>query len=400
MSSGKSKLWTSNFIATFSVNFLTALCFYFLMIVISLYAIKTFNSSLSQAGFAASIFIIGGLVSRLFCGKWIGLIGYKRTFCIGLAVNVVMSCLYFCVNSVSHLLIVRFMHGAGFGITTTATATIVAFIVPKERCGEGISYFGLSQILATAIGPFIGMLLLRHGSFNTIFMVCTIISGACLLIMPLVSLPKLELTNEQLKEMKQLSLNSFFEFKVIPIAVICMLVFFCYSTVMTFLAVYSENINLSHAASFFFVVYAIVILISRPITGRLFDVKGENVIIYPAIVLFTIGIALFSQAHAGYILLIAAGLIGMGVGTIQPSSQAIAVKLVPRHRIGLANSTYFALADIGMGMGPIIAGFLISFTGYRGMYVGVSICAAFCFLLYHLFHGKNVAARIKYPKEV
>lgn len=218
--------------------------------------------------------------------------------------------------------------------------------------------------------------------------------------MPLISLPALELTNEQLNEIKQFSLNSFFESKVIPISVICMFVFFCYSTVMTFLAMYSDNINLSNAAGFFFIVYAAVILITRPITGRLFDIKGENVIIYPAIVLFTIGIILFSQANTGYILLIAAGLIGMGVGTIQPITQAIAVKLVPRHRIGLANSTYFALADIGMGMGPLIAGFLIPFTGYRGMYVAVSICGAFCFLLYHLFHGKNVAARFRYPKEV
>ncbi len=225
MSSGKSKLWTSNFIATFSVNFLTALCFYFLMIVISSYAIKTFNSSLGQAGFSASIFIIGGLVARLFCGKWIGLIGYKKTFYIGLVLSFVMSFLYFCVNSVSLLLVVRFVHGAGFGITTTATATIVAFIVPKERCGEGIGYFGLSQIIAMAIGPFIGMLLIQQGSFNAIFMVCTIISGACLLIMPLISLPALELTNEQLNEIKQFSLNSFFESKVIPISVICMFVF-------------------------------------------------------------------------------------------------------------------------------------------------------------------------------
>lgn len=393
MSLSESKLWTNNFVLTALVNFLTALCFYLLMIIISKYAIKTFNSSLGEAGFSASIFIIGGLVARLFCGKWIGLIGYKKTLYIGVVLSLVMSCLYFCVNNVSLLLIIRFMHGAGFGITTTATATIAAIIIPKERYGEGIGYYGLSQILATAIGPFVGMLLIQHGSFNAIFMVCSIVSGACLLITPLISLPKLELTNEQLKEIKQFRLDSFFEIKVIPISAICMIVFLCYSTVISFLAVYSEQINLVNAASFFFIVYAMVIVVARPITGRLFDVKGENLIIYPAIAIFTIGIILFSQAYTGYILLLAAGLIGIGVGTIQPSTQAIAVKLVPRHRIGLANSTYFALSDIGMGLGPIIAGFLIPFTGYRGMYVAVSICGAFCILLYHLFHGKNVTAR-------
>lgn len=391
MSSGESKLWTNNFVVTSLVNFFTALCFYLLMIIISAYAIKTFNSSLGEAGFSASIFIIGGLVARLFCGKWIGLIGPKKTLYIGVILGLVMSCLYFCASNILLLLIVRLIHGAGFGITTTATATIIAFTIPKERYGEGIGYFGLSQILATAIGPFIGMFLMQHGSFNAIFIVCSFMSAACLFIMPLISLPELELNKEQTKETKRFRLDSFFEIKVIPISVVCCIVFFCYSTVISFLAVYSEKINLVNSASFFFLVYAIVILVSRPITGRLFDAKGENLIIYPAIVLFTAGIILFSQAHAGYILLLSAGLIGIGVGTIQPSTQAIAVKSVPRHRIGLANSTYFALTDIGMGMGPVLAGFLITFTGYRGMYVIVSIFGAACILLYHLFHGRNVA---------
>lgn len=366
------------------------------MIVISSYAIKTYNSTPGEAGFSASIFIIGGLVARLIFGKWIGLIGYKKTLCIGVVLSLIMSCIYTCVNSISLLLFLRFVHGAGFGITTTATATIVSFIIPKERCGEGIGYYGLSQILATAIGPFLGMFLIQNGSFNAVFSVCSAVSVLCLLFIPLISLPVIKLTNEQVKEFKQFKLNSFFESKVIPISAICMLVFFCYSTVITFLAVYSEKINLTNAAGFFFIVYAFVIMVTRPITGRLFDLKGENLIIYPAIALFTAGIILFSQANSGYILLLAAAFIGMGIGTIQPSTQAIAVKSVPRHRIGLANSTYFALTDIGMGMGPVIAGLLIPLTGYRKMYAVVSVTGALCILLYHLFHGKNVTAR-KFP---
>lgn len=205
------------------------------MIVISTYAIKTFNSSLGEAGFSASIFIIGGLVARLFCGKLIGIIGHKKALYIGVVLSLIISCFYLCADSVSLFLIIRFMHVAGFGITTTATATIVAFIVPKERYGEGIGYYGLSQILATAIGPFIGMFFIQHGSFNAIFMACAIVSGACLLIIPLISLPRLVLTNVHLNEIKQFRLDSFFEIKVIPISVICMLVFFAIPLLCLFL---------------------------------------------------------------------------------------------------------------------------------------------------------------------
>ena len=93
----------------------------------------------------------------------------------------------------------------------------------------------------------------------------------------------MELTKEQLEKMKGFKFNKFFEPRVIPISVICMFIFSCYSSVVSFLEVYSQEIRLVNAASFFFIVYAAVILVSRPIIGRLFDSKGENEIMYPAI---------------------------------------------------------------------------------------------------------------------
>lgn len=386
----KSKLWTKDFVLIFIENLLAALNFYLLMIIVSGYAMNTFDSSPGEAGFSASIFIIGGLFARLFIGKWIGRIGHKKTLSAGVFLSLFMTLLYFGVNNVVILLAVRFLHGMAFGITTTATATIVANIIPAERKGEGIAYFGLSQILATAVGPFLGMFLSQHGSFSMIFAACTIASATGLLVLPfLSSLHEMELTKEQLTIMKGFKFNNFFESKVVPISIVCMFIFMCYSSVVSFLEVYSQEIHLMSAASFFFLVYAVIILISRPVIGRLFDLKGENSIMYPAILIFTTGMVLFSQAHHGYILLLSAALIGLGFGAIQSSTQAISVKITPQHRMGLANSTYFAFSDIGMGTGPLLVGLLVPFTGYRGMYTVVAVIGAICLLLYYLLHGKK-----------
>jgi MFS family permease len=62
--------------------------------------------------------------------------------------------------------------------------------------------------------------------------------------------------------------------------------------------------------------------------------------------------------------------------------------------MGLANSTYFAFSDIGMGIGPLMVGFIIPFTGYRGIYMLMAVFAVVCLLLYYLLHG-NKAARGK-----
>lgn len=386
----KTKLWTKEYIIIALVNFLAAMNFYLLMIIVSEYAMNKFNAPSSQAGFAASIFIMGALVARLFAGKWLARVGYKKMLCVGIIASIVMTLTYFGVNSIFLLLVVRLFHGATFGIISTSAATIVADIIPKERSGEGIGYYSLSQTLATAIGPFFGMLLSMHGSYSIIFAVCTIASVISLVIAPFLSLRKMELTEEQMNGIQGFKLSNFIESGAVPISIICMLIYLCYSSIVSFLTVYAKAINLVDAASFFFIVYAILVLITRPAVGRLFDSKGENSVMYPAIFLFAIGMLLFSHSCHAHTLLLAAALIGLGLGAIQSSTQAIAVKITPPHRLGLANSTYFMFADIGMGIGPLLVGFIIPFLQYRGMYMMMSIVAFVCLLLYYLLHGKNI----------
>ena len=388
MDSSKSVLWTKEYIIISLVNFFTALSFYLLMIIVVEYAMKRFASSPSEAGFAASIFIIGALIARMLVGKWMTQFGYKRVLCVGVFAFLAMMLLYFGANNVISLLVVRFFHGMAFGITSTATATIVSDIIPRERSGEGIAYYSLSQTLATAIGPFLGIFLSQHGSYNTIFATCSLASAVSLLLAPVVKLRKIEFTTDQKEDGQRFALSNFIETKVIPISSVNMLFFLCYSSIVSFLAVYVKAIHLANAAGFFFIVYAVVVIVSRPAIGRLFDLKGENTIMYPAILVFAAGVLLFSQCHHDLTLLLSAALVGLGFGAIQSSTQTIAVKIPPRERMGLANSTYFLFADVGMGIGPLVVGFIIPFTGYRGMYLVVAMIALACLFLYHFMHGR------------
>ena len=392
MNAVKEKLWTKEYIIIALVNFLTAMNFYLLMIIVSEYAINTFNASSVQAGFSASIFIIGAFVARIFAGKWLARVGYKKMLFAGIVASIILTLAYFGANGVFLLLIVRLLHGAAFGIISTSAATIVADIIPKERDGEGIGYYSLSHTLATAIGPFIGMFLSRHGSYSVIFTACTVASAISLVTAPFLSLRKTELTEKQINDIREFKLGNFVELRVIPVSLICLLIYLCYSSIVSFLSVYAKVINLTAAAGFFFIVYAIAVLVTRPAVGKLFDSKGENAVMYPAILIFAIGMFPFSHSYYGYVLLLAAALIGLGLGAIQSSTQAIAVKITPPHRLGLANSTYFMLCDIGMGIGPVLVGLMIPFLDYRGMYSVVAIIAFACIFLYFLLHGRTTVA--------
>ncbi|MER2010056.1 MAG: MFS transporter, partial [Psychrobacillus sp.] len=130
-------------------------------------------------------------------------------------------------------------------------------------------------------------------------------------------------------------------------------------------------------------------IFSRPFTGKLMDTRGANIVTYPGLVLFAIGMFLFSQATAGWMLLLAAALIGIGYGNFNSIAQSVAVKVTPPHRFGLATSTYFILYDIGLGVGPFLLGFVVPYSGYRPIFLSMVFLILICIPIYYLLHGRR-----------
>jgi MFS family permease len=203
------------------------------------------------------------------------------------------------------------------------------------------------------------------------------------------------LNKKQLAAMQGFKWKNIFEVKALPISIIMAIMGFSFSSILTFLTAYTREINLIDAASFFFIVYAVFILISRPFTGRLLDNKGANLVIYPSLIIFALGLVLLSQAHYGFTLLLAGAIIGLGYGTFFSCSQAIAVKESPRHRVGLATSTFFICVDGGVGIGPFLLGYTIPILGFRGLYAALAVVVYACIFLYYLLHGKKESYRKK-----
>lgn len=387
----KEPIWTKDFIIVSIINFIAILIFFLLMVTISSYAVDTFQVSTSIAGLVSSIFIIGSLIGRIGAGRLISNIGPQKMLLIGLIVFFVSTTLYLMEWGVVYLLIIRLLQGIAVGTVGTATGTIVAIILPASRKGEGIGYFSLSAILATAIGPFVGMFMLKlENGFDVIFYMNTALSLILLVayFFVKISLPQPNKKNGNQTE-KLSFLEKFIEPKALPISFIALLIGFAYSGVMTFITFYAREINLVEAASYFFLAYAGVVVISRPFTGKLMDVRGPNIIVYPCLVVFAIGMLLFSQASAGWMLLLAAVLIGFGYGNFNSIAQTIAVKVTEPHRFGLATSTYFILYDLGLGVGPFILGMIEPYTTYRTIFVSMIPLILICIPLYYLLVGRK-----------
>lgn len=84
---------------------------------------------------------------------------------------------------------------------------------------------------------------------------------------------------------------------------------------------------------------------TRPIDGQLMDEYNENVVNIPAFISFALSLFLLGITQNPIVFFISAILVGIGYGNLVSTLQAVAVKVVPFHKIGSATATFFIGLD-------------------------------------------------------
>lgn len=394
----KTPIWTKSFNINFITNFLVYLCMYLLIVIVASYTKEVYHASDSVAGLVSGLFIIGSLIGRFATGKYVNKIGPKRILLIGLAFLLITQLCYFIEGSLSFLMFTRLINGIATGITTTATGTIAAYVTPSERKSEGISLFSLSLVIGAAIGPFFGLLLINSFPIKLLFFICLICGIVSFIISFFVNV-KFEITNETstpTTKRKGFNLSNYIAKEAVPVAVIMLIAGLTYSSILTFLQFFAKEIDLVSLASYFFIFYAIASLITRPIAGRLMDQKTENVVAYPSFILLFLTFLVLSLTHSGWMLVLAGLLLGAGYGNISSCMQAIAIKVSPPTKYGIATSTYFIGLDLGLGFGPYVLGFATSTLTYAQLYGVMAVVVIITLIIYYLVHGRKVKAMESY----
>ena len=389
----KEKLFNTGFITITTINFIVFLIYYCFVVITAKFATSELGANPAQAGFAAGIYIIGTLIARLYIGKKLELIGRKQMLRFGAIIYLITTIAYLISTNIIILDTVRFLNGFAYGTISTAANAIVTVYIPKSRNGEGINYYGLSTSLAAAIGPFIGILLLPIVGFKSVIILAIVLSVLVTVACYLFPVQNIELTDDHKKLLNSWSLNTFIEYKVLFISIVAFLIGLSYSSVLGFLSIYADNLGLSTAGAFFFVVYALIITLTRPFAGQIFDAKGENAVMYPSFIFLAIGLLTLSYTTTSFMLLLSGALIGLGYGTFMSNGQAVCLKLVEPSKVSIALSTYFIGLDLGLGFGPYALGTVHSFLSYSGIYVLCAVLTVAVAILYAIFYkGKDAKA--------
>ena len=126
------KIFTKSFFLIFGALLFTALVMYALMSTVTEYA-TAMGSTATIAGLVSGIYVFGGLCSRIYSGDALERIGWRKIALVFMSIHFLACLLYFIVDNVTLLIIVRFVHGIGFGASANAIVTIASAILPKNR---------------------------------------------------------------------------------------------------------------------------------------------------------------------------------------------------------------------------------------------------------------------------
>ncbi|MCG7344514.1 MFS transporter [Sporosarcina sp. ACRSL] len=382
----KEPIWTKSFISLFFTNLSVFIVFYGLVSTLPLYAKDALNRTDEEAGLLMTIFLLSAIIVRPFSGKLLDIAGKRKMLLLSLFFYLICTILYYFITPFGGLLALRFFQGIWFSIVTTAAGSLAADIVPERRRGAGLGYFVMSTNLAVVVGPFIALFIIQSFSYDALFILMSIL----MIIGALVSLliPKMEKV-QPTKSSKRFTWNDLFEKKAMPIAILASLIAFSYGSVLSYLSIYAQEKGLLAYASFFFAVFAAVMLISRPFTGRIFDEKGPSYILIPGFLMFFLGLFILAFMNSAGLFLIAGAFVGLGYGALVPSMQTLAIQSTTHQRSGYATATFFTLFDTGIAIGSYVLGIIAVQLGYQSVYLLSSLLVLAVLVLYVATIGKR-----------
>ncbi|MCO1602167.1 MFS transporter [Desulfosporosinus nitroreducens] len=381
------RIWNKTFFLILSVSFLMFLSMYMLLPTLPLYA-QTLGGNETIAGTIVGIFTLSAVLVRPWFGNLLDRKGRRIILIIGVSIFLISVLAYNLAFTIISLLALRVVHGIGWGASTTATGTMASDVIPASRRAEGMGYYGIAATIAMSLGPALGLYLIKYSNYSVLFTSSAILAGLGLVGSFFINyeIPRIKTQSENKSPVAK---GVILEKTALPPALVLFFITLTYGGIITFLPLYADSCGVKNIG-IFFTVYALVLLFSRPLIGKLADRYGVRKFLVPGILLIGIALLLLVKASSLPMFLLVAVVYGLGFGTVQPILNALVISLSPPERRGAANATFAVAMDLGIGLGAVALGFLAQKTSYVYMYGSSTIFALFALVMYYALLRKKL----------
>ena len=346
--------------------------FMLIMPILPLYLSEEFGSGKHTIGVVLSGYSLMALLARVFSGYIVDTYNRKTVLLLSYGLFATFFLGYLIGGSLILFAIIRTLHGAPFGTVTVSNSTVAIDVLPAERRAEGIGYYGLSNNLATAISPTVGIYMYEAwGNFQAIFLLSFLMAASGFLISKTVkhSPPSKLAAGLIPPKTSPISLDRFFLVKGWSVGLMLAMLSFSYGVLSTYLAIYAkEELGMTQGAAIFFLILSVSLMVSR-FTGSKSLRSGR--VVHNATVGMCVSVfsyLAFAAIHNYWGFFGCAVILGLGNGHMFPAVQTMFVNLAPNNRRGTANSSMLTSWDLGVGAGVVIGGIASELSGYSAAF--------------------------------
>ena len=299
----------------------------------------------------------------------------------------VFSISYAFITDVRILLAVVVVHGIFWSGLLSASAAYMTNMLPERRRAEGIGYWGLASVAAIAVAPPVGFWIYRGGWFA----LCAVGAGLNLLMAIIAwRLPE-QLPAAPAQAAPPSGRRRILEWRVLVISFSLFLYSFGYGGITSFTAMYADANGVS-PKGIYLTMLALVILVTRPFSGRLGDQFGYKRVFAPCLVLISMGLACLGFGGTLGWMIASAVIFGAGFGTAYPVYVGYVMQGVAADRRGASFGAILAAFDTGIGTGSTTMGWLIQRHGFAFAFSAAAALSALA-LPYFLVMDKKLFRR-------
>ncbi|MGI6629349.1 MAG: MFS transporter [Bacillota bacterium] len=386
----KKTIWTWNFILLCVITIFLYSTFKMLVPVIPKYAdFLGYDKGVIGTIIAPIAFM--GIIARPVTGWLSDLYGRKKLFIGTVVIYLFAMIILLFAKSAVMLFIMAIIMGIGFTASNGITNVMAVDIVGPERKGEGL---GLVSIFSTATlfySPLLSLTISEKYGYNHVFILALVLVGLGLLFTCLIR-SKSTLRNENVKEGSEVREKTSIVGDVIKDGnmkkafILMLLMALPYSGIQSFLPLHAAEQGIQNIGTWY-TVYAVVFMIVRTLAGRIYDLKGPNIIVTTSFFFTIISYFILAKSTSLWFYYVAAILYGYGIGGLHISFCAIAIEKIKVEARGLALTTIMGAYDFGLGFGGIIAGYVAQFTSYSSMYMYSIVASLIGLLLFIKWMG-------------
>ena len=411
------RLWNPNYCKVMAANFMLFFAFYVLTPLLPLYLCEHFGATKDVAGLVLSGYTVTALLSRPFSGYLVDSFPRRRVLMVSFGAFAVFFAGYLAASSLLLFALVRTLHGGPFGALTVSNSTVAIDVLPSSRRTEGIGYYGLSNNLAMAVGPTVGIALYRlTGSFDLLFWLALAVAFGGWAIDASVRLKAGVRPRKDDAGVRKLSLDRFFLVRGWLLGVNMVAFGFCFGVLSNYLAIYGkEQLGITGGTGAYFMICAAGLMLSRLQGAR---ALRRGLLTHNAaqgMVISLVGYTLFTAmptlsqtsfliSHSSFLVprsssLVLIGyygsaiLIGLGNGHMWPAFQNMMICMARHNERGTANSTILVAWDVGMGLGILLGGVIAELLGYSAAFWTVAVVNLVGVVLYFLRTDRFFTAR-------